>query len=151
VRRASSRRPLRRRVLAHDPPAGHRAASRSCASSGQRTSARRTNPIARACARPLGKSTAPIRSPKACTALLRERCGEERDTWVAVAQMSGSAPLQRCACGLLADTAAGQAGLTRAWSQGQVAGHIQRLKLIKRRRYGRAGFAVLRRRVLTAA
>lgn len=34
------------------------------------------------------------------------------------------------------------------WSSGQVEGQIHRLKLIKRQMYGRAGFAMPRRRVL---
>jgi transposase len=34
------------------------------------------------------------------------------------------------------------------WSQGSVEGHVNRLKLLKRQMYGRAGFAFLRRRVL---
>lgn len=88
---------------------------------------------------------------QAFTAMLRERCGEQLDGWVAAAQASGIAELQRFAGGLLADKAAVQAGLTLCWSQGPVEGHIHRLKLIKRSMYGRAGFAVLRRRVLTAA
>jgi transposase len=43
------------------------------------------------------------------------------------------------------------AGLTWAWSNGVTAGQIHRLKLVKRQGYGRAGFALLRRRVLQAA
>jgi transposase len=85
------------------------------------------------------------------TAMLRERHGEQLDGWIAAAQASGIAELKRFACGLLADKAAVQAGLTLCWSQGQVEGHVPRLKLVKRSMYGRAGFAVLRRRVLSAA
>ena len=36
------------------------------------------------------------------------------------------------------------------WSQGQVEGQISRLKMIKRQMYGRAGFDLLRQRVLHA-
>jgi transposase len=88
---------------------------------------------------------------QAFATMLRERCGEQLEACVAVAQASGIAQLGRFAGGLLADKAAVRAGLTLEWSQGQVEGHIQRLKLIKRSMYGRAGFAVLRRRVLAAA
>jgi transposase len=37
------------------------------------------------------------------------------------------------------------------WSNGITEGQIHRLKLLKRQGYGRAGFALLRRRVLQAA
>jgi len=40
------------------------------------------------------------------------------------------------------------ATLTFEWSQGQVEGQIHRLKLLKRQAYGRAGFDLLRHRVL---
>jgi len=49
------------------------------------------------------------------------------------------------------DLAAVKAGLTLAWSNGPVEGQITRLKLRKRQAYGRAGFALLRQRVLQAA
>jgi transposase len=42
------------------------------------------------------------------------------------------------------------AAITRTWSTGPVEGHNHRLKLIKRRGYGRASFALERRRVLAA-
>jgi transposase len=88
---------------------------------------------------------------QAFSAMLRERRGEQLDAWAAVTQASGIAELQRFAGGLLADKAAVQAGLTLCWSQGQVEGQIHRLKLIKRSMYGRAGFDLLRRRVLLTA
>lgn len=53
--------------------------------------------------------------------------------------------------GLRADHAAVQAGLTREWSNGQVAGQVHRLKLLKRQMDGRAGLDLLRRRVLATA
>ena len=42
------------------------------------------------------------------------------------------------------------AGLTFVYSNGQVEGQINKLKLIKRQGYGRAGFPLLRQRVLHA-
>jgi hypothetical protein len=48
------------------------------------------------------------------------------------------------------DLAAVTAGLTRPWSQGPVEGQITRLKLLKRQSYGRAGFTLLRQRLLQA-
>jgi hypothetical protein len=44
-----------------------------------------------------------------------------------------------------------RAGLTLVWSNAQVEGHVHRLKLIKRRMYGRANFDLLRQRVLHTA
>lgn len=50
--------------------------------------------------------------------------------------------------GLQQDVDAIRAALSLEWSNGQVEGQINRLKLIKRQMYGRAGFELLRRRVL---
>jgi transposase len=59
-------------------------------------------------------------------------------------------PLASFARGLRRDVAAVRAAITEPWSQGQVEGQVHRLKLVKRTMYGRAGFALLRRRVLAA-
>ncbi len=64
---------------------------------------------------------------------------------------SGLEALARFARGLQDDLAAITAGLTLAWSNGVTEGHVHRLKLVKRQGYGRAGFALLRQRVLQAA
>ena len=50
--------------------------------------------------------------------------------------------------GLRRDFEAVKAALSFEWSNGQLEGQINRLKLIKRQMYGRAGFELLRRRVL---
>jgi hypothetical protein len=52
---------------------------------------------------------------------------------------------------LARDQQAIEAALKLPWSQGHVEGQIHRLKLIKRQMYGRAGFDLLRLRVLHAA
>ena len=83
--------------------------------------------------------------------MVRERSGECLGEWIAAAQQSDSSEMRRYATGLLADREAVQAGLTLAWSNGQVEGHIHRLKLLKRQMYGRAGFDLLRTRVLATA
>ncbi len=41
-----------------------------------------------------------------------------------------------------------RAALSEPWSSGQVEGHVNRLKATKRTMYGRAGFDLLRARVL---
>lgn len=53
--------------------------------------------------------------------------------------------------GLRQDEAAVQASIAGPWSNGPVEGQVNRLKLIKRSMYGRAGFDLLRQRVLHAA
>ncbi len=42
------------------------------------------------------------------------------------------------------------AGLTLEHSSGAVEGNVNRIKMIKRQMYGRAGFGLLRKRVLLA-
>jgi transposase len=64
---------------------------------------------------------------------------------------SGIAELARFARGLQDDLVAITAGLSLGWSNGVTEGHIHRLKLVKRQGYGRAGFTLLRQRVLQAA
>jgi transposase len=53
--------------------------------------------------------------------------------------------------GIRRDEAAVQAAVTQTWSNGPVEGHVNRLKTIKRQMYGRAGFVLLRARVLNVA
>jgi transposase len=53
--------------------------------------------------------------------------------------------------GLWDDYAAVRAGLTRAESNGQTEGHINKPKLVKRAMYGRGKFDLLRQRLLQAA
>ena len=64
---------------------------------------------------------------------------------------AASQALARFARGLQDDLTAIIAGLTLEWSNGVTEGQIHRLKLVKRQGYGRAGFALLRQRVLQAA
>jgi len=85
------------------------------------------------------------------TALVRERRGNQLDAWLRSASTGVVSELRRFAAGLETDRAAVQAGLTLPWSNGQVEGQIHRLKLVKRTMYGRAGFDLLRRRVMRAA
>ncbi len=83
--------------------------------------------------------------------MARERHGERLDAWIEVAAASEIAELRRFALGLRDDAAAVHAGLTRAESNGQTEGQINRLKLVKRAMYGRGTFDLLRQRVLHAA
>jgi transposase len=83
--------------------------------------------------------------------LVRERRGHDLEAWMAEAAASGIDELARFARGLEDDLVAITAGLTLEWSNGVTEGQIHRLKLVKRQGYGRAGFALLRQRVLHAA
>ena len=58
--------------------------------------------------------------------------------------------MRRFAASLRKDLAAVRAGLTQEWSNGPVEGFVNKLKLVKRQGYGRAGFDLLRARVLAA-
>ncbi|GAA3659475.1 hypothetical protein GCM10023079_55090 [Streptomyces chitinivorans] len=58
--------------------------------------------------------------------------------------------LHTLAAGTDRDRNAVIAGLTLPWSSGVVEGHVNRIKMLKRQMFGRAGFALLRKRVLLA-
>jgi transposase len=88
---------------------------------------------------------------QAFLALVRGRRGEALEAWIAQATQSGIDAVVRFARGLQEDLAAVTAGLTLPWSQGPVEGQITRLKWLKRQSYGRAGFTLLRQRLLQAA
>jgi transposase len=68
--------------------------------------------------------------------------------WIRTATQSGIGPLVRFAYGLRKDFNAVIAAVETSWSNGQTEGQINRLKAIKRQMYGRAGFHLLRARVL---
>ena len=68
--------------------------------------------------------------------------------WIGTAPQSGIGPLMRFAYGLKKDLNAVLAAVETPWSNGQTEGQINRLKAIKRQMYGRAGFQLLRARVL---
>ena len=68
--------------------------------------------------------------------------------WIQNAKQCGIGSLVRFAFGLQKDLPAVLAAVETPWSNGQVEGQINRLKTIKRQMYGRAGFDLLRARVL---
>ncbi len=83
--------------------------------------------------------------------MLRGRHPEMLDGWLEEALGSVSPELRGFADGLRADHDAVRAALCEEWSNGQVEGQTNRLKLLKRQMYGRASFTLLRQRVLYAA
>jgi transposase len=68
--------------------------------------------------------------------------------WIARAKGCQFGAVVRFAYGLEKDLSAVCAAVDTPWSSGQVEGQINRLKMIKRQMYGRAGFDLLRARVL---
>jgi transposase len=83
--------------------------------------------------------------------MVRQRQAGRWEDWVTKAQGPGVArELSGFAEGLRQDQAAVKAALSLEWGNGQVEGQINRLKLLKRQMYGRAGFDLLRRRFLQA-
>jgi transposase len=80
-------------------------------------------------------------------AMIRKSSSVSLTEWLAKAAQSCSAEIRNFATGLSQDAAAVQAALTEPWSNGPVEGQVNRLKLIKRQMYGRAGFSLLRARV----
>jgi len=82
--------------------------------------------------------------------LVNARQSEEFDAWLE-GVLAGNLPdLRRFAAGLQRDAAAVRAALSLPFSNGPVEGHVNRLKFIKRQGYGRAGFDLLKQRVLAA-
>ncbi|HEY8598204.1 MAG TPA: ISL3 family transposase, partial [Thermomicrobiales bacterium] len=84
-------------------------------------------------------------------ALLRDRRREDLDPWLADAANGELVEFRRFAAGLQRDAAAVRAALEQDWSNGQLEGQINRVKMIKRVVYGRAKFALLQRRILCVA
>jgi len=82
--------------------------------------------------------------------MLRRREGERLDVWLGQVRASHIPEMQRFVRSIQRDKDAVLAGLTLAQSNGIVEGKINKLKLIKRMMFGRAGFALLRQRVLHA-
>jgi transposase len=82
--------------------------------------------------------------------MLRTRTGELLDAWLERVKASQIRELQGFVAGVERDKAAVGAGLTLPQNNGLVEGKVHKLKLIKRMGYGRAGFLLLRQRVLHA-
>lgn len=83
--------------------------------------------------------------------MVRERRPDDLDGWLSESRVSEIPALTSFSDGLSRDYAAVRAALDEPWSSGQAEGQINRLKMLKRQMYGRAGFDLLRKRVLCAA
>lgn len=82
--------------------------------------------------------------------MLHQQASDHLDEWVKQARASHIPEVRRFAVHLEKDQAAVIAGITARESNGPTEGHITKLKLIKRMMYGRAGFPLLRQRLLHA-
>jgi transposase len=82
--------------------------------------------------------------------IVKGRLGEQLDSWLKAATESGILAMENFAAGIEKDKAAITAAITHEWSNGQVEGQVNRLKLRKRQLYGRAKFDLLRQYVLNA-
>jgi transposase len=76
--------------------------------------------------------------------MVRRRSAAPLAEWLSKGEVSSCPELRGFAAGVRQDEAAVAAGLSEEWSNGPVEGHVNRLKLIKRQMYGRAGFQLLR-------
>ncbi|MFE9882498.1 ISL3 family transposase [Streptomyces sp. NPDC005784] len=80
--------------------------------------------------------------------MLTERQGERLPQWLDAVRQDDLPSLHTLAAGIDRDRDAVIAGLTLPWSSGVVEGHVNRIKMLKRQMFGRAGFELLRKRVL---
>ena len=85
------------------------------------------------------------------TALIRKSSTGTLQDWLSRAEGSPCPEVRNFAEGIRHDESAVNAAVTTRWSNGPVEGHVNRLKTIKRQMYGRAGFALLKARVVSAA
>jgi transposase len=82
---------------------------------------------------------------------IRKRSTGTLKDWLSRAEVSPCPEVRNFAEGIRRDESAVNAAVTTRWSNGPVEGHVNRLKTIKRQMYGRAGFALLKARVVDVA
>ena len=80
--------------------------------------------------------------------LLTTRRGADLDDWMSAVEASDLPALHAFVRGLRKDLDAVVAGLSLPYSNGPIEGTNTKFKLLKRQMYGRAGFALLRQRIL---
>lgn len=84
-------------------------------------------------------------------AMLTNRTGNTTLTgWITAATTTALPGISAFAHNMTADLDAVTAGLTLHWNSGPVEGNVNRIKMLKRQTYGRAGFDLLRKRILLA-
>jgi transposase len=92
-----------------------------------------------------------LRLAASFAALLRKTAKGTLGDWLALAEGSECIELRSFATSLRQDEAAVVAASMDEWSNGATEGHINRLKLLQRSMYGRAGLPLLRARVRLAS
>ena len=85
---------------------------------------------------------------QAFLSMVRERKHHELRSWMQEAIRSGIPELKSFVAGIERDYDAVHAALRLPWSQGITEGKVNKLKTLKRVMYGRAGFPLLRQRLL---
>jgi transposase len=80
--------------------------------------------------------------------MVRERKHQALRSWMKEVIRSGIPELKSFVAGIERDYDAIHAALRLPWSQGITEGKVNKLKTLKRVMYGRAGFALLRQRLL---
>jgi transposase len=83
--------------------------------------------------------------------LIRKPSSETLQDWLIRAEASPCPEVRQFAQGIRRDESAVNAAVTTRWSNGPVESHVNRLKSIKRQMYGRAGFDLLKARVVNPA
>jgi len=80
--------------------------------------------------------------------ILTHRRGDVIRDWITAVEDEDLPALHSCTTGLRADLDAVIAGLLLPYSNGPIEGANTKVKYLKRQMYGRAGFALLRQRIL---
>ncbi|MEU3829814.1 transposase [Streptomyces sp. NPDC029080] len=83
--------------------------------------------------------------------LMNNRHGHRLNEWIARVEADDLPALHTFTAGLARDLDAVIAGLSKPYSSGAVEGHNNKIKMLKRQMFGRAGFDLFRKRVLLAA
>ena len=83
--------------------------------------------------------------------LIRKRSHRTLVDWLAKGEACPCLELRRFAEGIRGEQVAVQGAVSERWSNGPVEGHVNRLKMIKRQMYGRAGLELLRARVVDSS
>ncbi|MFB7290575.1 transposase [Actinacidiphila glaucinigra] len=101
------------------------------------------------------RTQCPSSTPRPAASVPSRPCsdhqGERLREWPNVVRQDDLPTLHALVTGIDRDLGAVIAGLTLFWSSGVVEGHVDRIRMIKRQMYGRAGFTFLRKRVLLAS
>ncbi len=80
--------------------------------------------------------------------MLADKSDSQLSLWIDEARASGIKEIHSFAKGMLTDFSAVKNAFTQPWSNGQVEGQVNKLKMLKRQMYGRASFQLLRKKLL---